>query len=313
MTGRSKRLLFACQAVLAMEALAVLFWKVDRKRLLLILGGAEVGWLAAALLLATNGTVLAAAKIKVLFGIAGFSRGFRRCWLAVLQGVAMNLVLPARGGDVAKVFYLRDHQEPMGPLFAAALVERAIDVAAIASLALVASLYADWPTGAWIASFALSIAIMGIAVATTPKVWRVMPSVFRGTVVGMRDILVDQRTALRSYPLALLAWTNNAAILWVLMQSVGVAVSGVMAAAAAPVAILLGMVPVSVGGMGTREAALVWLLAEANETETVFAAGILYRVYAFWFTGLLGIAVSGWDSVREGMKAVGSSRAGEAP
>ena len=312
MAGRSKRLLFVGQMVVTVAALAVLFWNIDRRRLFVVLGGAELGWLAAALLLAIGSTVLATVKIRMLVSIAGFSRSLRRCWLAVLRGVAMNVVLPARGGDIAKMFYLRDREEPIGPLIAAGLVERAIDVTSLATLAFVASMYAHWPTGAWIASFVISLAIIGIAVFATSKAWNVIPNAFRGTIAAMRDILIDPRTALGAYPLALLTWTINAAILWVLMRSVGVAVSGAMAAAAAPVAILLGMVPISVGGMGTREAALVWLLAESGDTEAVFAAGFLYSVYAFWLIGLFGIAVSGWESVRGGVKSADGSRPGEA-
>jgi uncharacterized membrane protein YbhN (UPF0104 family) len=210
------------------------------------------------------------------------------------------------------MLYLRGRDEPIGPLFAAALVERVIDVTSLATLALVASVYAHWPTGAWIASLVIALASIGIAVVVGSKDWSVIPDAFRQTIAQMRDILTDPRAVFMAYPLALLTWTNNAAILWVLMRSVGTGVSGAVAAAAAPVAILLGMVPISVGGMGTREAALVWLLADAGDTEAVFAAGFLYSVYAFWFIGLLGIAVSGWESVREGIKSAGGSRAGEA-
>jgi hypothetical protein len=120
------------------------------------------------------------------------------------RGAAMNIVLPARGGDIAKVLYLRDREEPLGPLFAAAIVERAIDVTGLATLALVASIYADWPTGAWIASFVVSLAIMGTAVVAMSKTWSVIPNTFRQTMAEIRNILVDPRTGLRAYPLALL-------------------------------------------------------------------------------------------------------------
>lgn len=311
MAGR-KRLLVVVQVVATIAALGVLLSIVDRRKLFLVLGEADAGWLTVALLLTVNAVALAGIKIRLLMRIAGFQRSLSRCWMAVLRGVAMNLLLPGRGGDVAKVFYLRDGDEPTGPLFAAAVTERVLDVSGLAALALAASIYAQWPTGVWIASVIVASALAGFALVFSSAGWRAIPRSLQQTAERMRDILRSSATLFKACPLALLTWINNAAILWVLIRAVQARVDPAMAAAAAPVAILLGMVPLSVGGMGTREAALVWLLRGMGDREAVFAAGLLYSAFAYWFLGALGIAASGWHLAVLGVDETPSKRSGGA-
>ena len=61
--------------------------------------------------------------------------------------------------------------------------------------------------------------------------------------------------------------------------------------ASGPIAIFSGLLPVSISGIGTRDATLAYLLRDVAAPETVVAATMLYTVLAYWFLAALGAVV----------------------
>ena len=60
-------------------------------------------------------------------------------------------------------------------------------------------------------------------------------------------------------------------------------------ASAMPVAIFVGLLPVTLGGMGTRDAAMLVLFADYGDPAQILAAGLLYSLLSYWVLGVLGL------------------------
>ena len=63
-----------------------------------------------------------------------------------------------------------------------------------------------------------------------------------------------------------------------------------------PLCVLAGLVPVTLSGIGTRDAAFVQLMTMygiAREGATMVALG--YTVFAYWILSLISLPVIGWQ------------------
>ena len=57
--------------------------------------------------------------------------------------------------------------------------------------------------------------------------------------------------------------------------------------AATPPSILTGIIPVSLWGVGTRDAALAYYLQGITAPENALSAGFFYTVVVYWLLGLI--------------------------
>jgi uncharacterized protein (TIRG00374 family) len=56
-----------------------------------------------------------------------------------------------------------------------------------------------------------------------------------------------------------------------------------------PVAILIGMVPVTLGGMGTRDAAFILLFSSYATSGQLLAGALLFSLFRYWLLAIAGL------------------------
>ena len=76
-------------------------------------------------------------------------------------------------------------------------------------------------------------------------------------------------------------------ILYLLFHSVSVNISFIENIAYSPIAIFVGLLPISISGIGTRDSAFVYFLSSYN-MENILCATFLFTILAYWTLGLLG-------------------------
>ena len=59
--------------------------------------------------------------------------------------------------------------------------------------------------------------------------------------------------------------------------------------ALAPLAILLGQLPITLGGMGTRDLAFISLFTEYAKEVDLLSVGILFSAFRYWLPSIMGI------------------------
>jgi uncharacterized protein (TIRG00374 family) len=106
---------------------------------------------------------------------------------------------------------------------------------------------------------------------------------------ALRRLLANPGVLLAAAALTLCHWFLALLLVTLLFWGVGAKVSFVFVMAAMPVAILVGLIPVTLGGMGTRDAAVVVLFANIVEPSQALAAGLLYTFFVYWVLGIAGL------------------------
>lgn len=281
--------------------LALLFWFVPWKDVADGFARVPLTLFLVVWLLFLAGHVAASAKWWTLLDRAfAFPLALR----AHFAGLAANLCLPGvAGGDAVRAGLAHTAMRDGPRLAAGAVADRLIDMLALACLALVGVLMLrESGSGATIAiqAVGLTLAILAAVVFALPwlveRFWTLFPA------LPGRDFAARTATAFKALGrrpgLLLLTFGASMAIqgLFILLavqlaEAVGVDLPLGAWVFAWPMAKIVAVLPISLGGLGLREASLAALLTPFGaEAAQVVAAGLVWQAVLF-LTGALGASV----------------------
>lgn len=244
-------------------------------------------------------------------------------WYGFLQRLGTNLPLgqhityyiagfaftttPGKAGEAIRSFYLNRHGVPWSQSLAVLFVERLLDLAAIAILAIAAAwsfTSARWPVAIALIGVLAALALLYhprldslLARLTSQRNW---PKFTRG-ITHLRALLRDSTQLLQPKPrhlgllLGLIAWGAEGIGFFVILHALDVPISLGLAIGIYAAGILAGALSFIPGGLGSTEAVMVLLLSlNGVETPTALAATLLCRLATLWFAVVLGLAALGW-------------------
>ncbi len=198
----------------------------------------------------------------------GFDLTYPRYVALYFIGMFFNLVLPtAVGGDVVRAWYLGAPTKRRGAAFFTVIAERGSGLVVLMLLACVAACFVPGELPRWMQGILLGIAVaLAIGVCALPLL-HLLPLL---PLVGKKltRLVEVVRLYLRmpgllavSAALSLLVQLASVTQTWLISQGLGLNVSFNYLAVVVPLVSLLTMIPISVNGMGLREAGMVVLLA----------------------------------------------------
>jgi uncharacterized membrane protein YbhN (UPF0104 family) len=271
-------------------ALCILLSVTDAEKLAQALEHAETEYLLPAFLITIASPFLTSFRLKVFLSATGTKVAYNRCFVASLCGLSLNLILPARGGDLVKLAYLRENEKPSWAILAgAALLERGFDVLALGLIGLTASLLLGLQNAAIAAGFVVTATTLGLLLLP-----RMGSLPFVGKKAGNFAAIIQKTSRRKLYLLGCLStcclcWTANSVIMGFLVKAFDNSLSLTHAFSATPPSIIAGIVPVSLWGVGTRDGALAYFLQGLTAPENAISAGFLYTALVYWLLGLIGL------------------------
>ncbi len=265
------------RVALGVALLCTLLWYSDPAAIWALFRGAPSGLLLLIPLLSLARIWLLVRRFEVLVRPI---RSITRAALArqFLAGAYANNFLPtAIGGDAVRVVMLR--QEQVSPQLAVSLVlvERAIGFSALVALSALGALLVDAPAciRALIAALAAGTAI---AVAASR---RLLP----------HELGLDRGTLVSAFAWSLVLQVCSIGSSVVVGTALGARLPAATYLALVPLVWVVTMLPVTIGGLGLREAAFVYLFGSVGVSAEVSLAISLGTYAGLLFTGLLGAAV----------------------
>ena len=222
-----------------------------------------------------------------------------------LMGLFANQFLPGMlGGDILRAAYwMPSHPDKKTALSAAVLAERTSGLATMVLLA---------ATGGWLLGLAqrewLWLAIAGtggavlLAGVSLVILWGRRPPRGRGwgrvgrdVAAGVSTLLASPRTAGVIGLLSLGSQVCGVGVYWFLLRGLGAGTTVVQAGVGVTLAWLAGMLPVTLNGLGVREAGFAAVLAATGTDRTVAAAAALLALGLMLVHALAGGALWVWD------------------
>lgn len=258
---------------------------------------------------------------------------WRRIWGAYFAAVGFNAVVPARGGDVIKLFLTRSSiPGSTYPTVAAAFfVESVFDVCMgilVLIFAFTQGVFPKPPDFSKLSSFDISylaehfrltlflITLLGVLGVSAFALLSVRVKAFWARVRQGVTILSDRPRYLREVAAWQAgAWVCRFAAFWLLLDAfrVGGSLQNVLLAFAAGQ--VAGAVPFTPGGAGVQQALLVKVFAGSASTSVVAAYSVGQQIAIAAFTALVGLGaivfVFRFRSFREVIAAGRDSREAE--
>jgi uncharacterized protein (TIRG00374 family) len=301
-----------CRTALSLGLLAVLAKKVPWQSTWLAWKEAKVLWILAAEMLAGVQLLLGAWRWKVLLDAQRICVPLGSAVRITLIGQCFNSVLPGtNGGDVVRFLAVERAAGPkrMGLLFSL-LYDRFLGAVALALCAPPVLLGFPWgsvPKALHKAMFAIIGAALLLGLGVLVMLFLAPPLASRGGSCGdpqrglaqkprfwgrlcvvLRRYRSSPRASLWGLCLSLLIQGSGLLLYGFLAKGFGIELSLLVIGSVMAVATLASCLPVSVGGLGVREGALLYLLAPLGVTPPAAIAFSLTGFVLFVAWGLVG-------------------------
>ena len=269
----------------------LLFRRIDLEHVISLL--TQIAWpiwtLAAALTLSFP--LISAIRWKAILSAMGHDITYRRAALIIAGIWPLSSVSPSKSGDLLKAYSLRREIKPV-VVAGSVLTERALDLVVLAVLALIGGIcFRDHR----ITSIAVTV-LAALMAGVLFVVFNVSLPIGHNLQNQLRDLCLSLRTLWSKPGLTLLIMLFTAAnwfaSIWqtqLLFRGVGADVSFSYTATALPIAIFAGLLPVSIGGMGTRDSAMVVMFATYASASQALTVGLLYSFFGYWMLAILGL------------------------
>jgi uncharacterized protein (TIRG00374 family) len=232
---------------------------------------------------------------------------WRRIWGAYFAAVGFNNVVPARGGDVIKLFLTRSSIPGSSyPTVAAAFFVESIFDATVGVFVLIYAfsqgVFPKPPDFSKLSAFEISylaqhfrltlflITALAVAGLIAFAVLSARVKAFWARVRQGVTILSDRRRYLREVAsLQVLAWLCRFAAFWFLLDAFGVGGSVQNVLLVFGVNQVAGAVPFTPGGAGVQQALLVKVFAGSASTAVVAAYSVGQQIAIAAFTAIVGL------------------------
>lgn len=234
--------------------------------------------------------LLGVAKWRLLVNAAGAGLGTRQTIQAYYWGLFGNLFLPSLvGGDVVRAGVAMRHARSKSALVLGSLVDRLQDVIGLVAIAAVGAVLAPQALDGTSRRILVSVlALLATGVVSAILAFRYFPA--RLVPFRVRRLLVRTRQAVRatsarpgavvlSFTLGLGLQSVLILLNWELGRLIGIDIAVHLWFFVWPLAKLAGLVPVTQGGIGVREAAQAALFAPFGVAAVrAVATGLVFEV-----------------------------------
>ena len=271
--------------------LAALYRSIDVRMMGDALLRANRNWLVVSVGMILPITVLRAIRF---FSVAprGSLPGLAEALRLTFVASALNVVVPAKAGDLVKSYFVAKRSDTStGVSLAIVVYERLCDLFALMFWCVLGWFVARpdvpaLPSAFWVLPAALGV-ICGLMISSSriaAALWRALDRVRpRGRLRRVVDLaqgwphLLRQLRGRRRWivPFSLLLWLTHLFQIWLFTVTLSVPIPFTVCASLAALALMAGQVPLTIAGLGTRDVALVVLLARYMPTGSAAAMGIL--------------------------------------
>ena len=271
--------------------LFIIWRSVDAARVLAVFRDADRMWLAASLLAAVPLTIATATRFAML------SRSpipFGASLRLILSASTLNAVLPSKMGDIAKSWVLaQKYGFPAGRAVSLVVFEKMMDMAALLLWGMFALFWTagtDWLLWLFTAAVAglfllLALMMAPFPLARKPLDWiiarlphkiSVKLAGFMDEWVTMTDWFWSRRTrAIATLLFSIALWGAHLCQFWLFTKAVHATVPLIDNLAFATLSILAGLVPLTMAGIGSRDAAIIQLYQGWLSPAAGAAVGVL--------------------------------------
>ncbi len=283
--------------LVSLGILALIYWKIgpqNRAELVRIFRDCDPLWMTLSLGMVVPLTLFTSWRLQQLMPSRG-QLGFGEANRLILVASVLNMVLPSKGGDIAKAFFMKDRSGLSGSLALSLVVfEKSCDMLSLllwcvfglvlypkhdaVFLAMTAAVTAMLIFGVLLlGSVKFAHLFFDLGARFAPGKMRAKFVKFGASWSEMHEYFWASKMRLAKVTItSVFIWFLHLLQIWLFILALRAWVPFVTNLALSPLAILAGLLPIpTFGGAGTRDGALVALYAPYFAAPTALALGLL--------------------------------------
>jgi uncharacterized membrane protein YbhN (UPF0104 family) len=202
-----------------------------------------------------------------------------------------NCFLPSKAGDFLKVIVLTKNNKRRIDLSYVVLCERIIDIFSLVLIAIIGLIIAQ---RFYLFIFTLGSLVLFIMLSTIifylSRHWRIEKYIdsLKVTCIEFRKNL---RFSFLAFLTCVLFWGINITIITTLFLSAGINISLNQILSFWPISIIIGLLPISISGFGSRDITFISLIDMPELSESVLTATFLYTAHLYWLLGIISAII----------------------
>ena len=279
-----------------MAIITFLYWQIDISQVILVFLQVNLTWLSLGLVLVIPITLLTAFRLTFL-SMDSNKINYLDALKLILAASVMNLVLPSKMGDLAKgTFIVKDKKINYSLAIPLVVFEKISDLLALLLWCLIGLIYLQNFNTFYIfllitISIFLAIGILTISskhfankffslmIFLLPKRFFLSVNTFqKGWFETINFIKKDKIKVWTLSLLSIFLWFFHLLQIWLFILSLSPNVGFLVSLAITPLAIFMGLIPLTFSGIGTRDFAFIYLYSAYFPAATGAALGVLATV-----------------------------------
>lgn len=279
--------------LVSLAILAIIYWRMDFTRMGPVFRDCDPLWLVLSLGMVVPLTLMTAGRLDQLMP-GGARLGIGESNRLILVASVLNLILPSKMGDLAKAWFIKERGHASASLaFALVVFEKTCDMLSLLLwCAFGLLLYPQKDALFWIMTACVTGGLVaGLALLGSPTLAelafrtgaRLAPARVRAKLEQLRlawremhDFFWRDRARLALVSAtSVFIWFLHLLQIWMFILALRAHTPFLANLALAPLAILAGLLPLTLAGIGTRDAALILFYHPYLNAPTAAALGIL--------------------------------------
>jgi len=289
--------------VLSVVIMVIIFSRIDLEQFKKSVTEIELRLLVAAVLLFVPQVLLTAYRWQVMIE-KRVRIGMWESVKLILACNALNILIPSRVGDLSKAYFLkREGKLEIERGTNIVIFEKYIDLASLGIVILTGIFFVrEWDEATWMGMVFSLCAIGVFPVLYLIKLDRVMDYAWverNRFLLKVRHFLVDSQAYLMDIKqnkkelawiifLSISLWFLHISQFYVIFLALHSEVSIFHVYRLIPLAILVGLIPLTVAGVGTRDSAIIFFFAPYEQASRMVAVGI-FSSLRYFVPGILGL------------------------
>lgn len=235
--------------------------------------------------------VLSAIRWYLILKTIGYKISIKRCLLIIIGIWPISSISPSKAGDLLKSVSLRKEVKPF-IIAGSVLTERLLDLIVLSFFALIGGLIFE-SFQIIIVSGSLILAIFGVFIISLTKINFPFSDKIKLKVLeilhSLKSLFKDPKTFSYILFLTIANWFASIFQTYLLFKGVGAEVPLGYVTGGLPIAIFVGLLPITFGGMGTRDSAMIFLFAGFCVSSKILVVSILYSFFGYWLLAIIGL------------------------
>ena len=289
--------------LLGLVLFVVILRSMDVSRIAGILAQANLWLVGLSIILVLPHLISKAWRWQVLLRGVDINIGIKEASLLYAIGQAAGVLTPGQAGDAVKAVYLKAEGYSLARSLLTSVVDRMYDLAVVGGLALWGVfVFGDVPAGQQAAIVAFVAGIIALFVLFGSHGWqaplarlivRVTPQRYlrgRNPQASLQGLVLPPRALLWAAAITVVSFVISYFRSWLLFAALGLHLPFQYFIAATSIAGIAAILPVTIGGLGTRDAAfvvLLGLLGYKPEVGVALATLVLLHQVTNWVVGFV--------------------------